>query len=160
VKKAKAKYRLTQQSIWVATKRGCTTGYGATPEKAYADAVERHNKQQATTQALIKLSNVPQGLLRRAIEAELFAEYMFAEYYKRPSYSHMKNEDYLSTIGHAGYAAFLRELQAAREEAVMKLERFMNARKRGVPPPFKSNLYEKTFSRLLEDIKLLLAKTP
>lgn len=46
MKKPQQKYRLVQAQLWTAARRGSATGYGATPEKAYDDAMARRNRSQ------------------------------------------------------------------------------------------------------------------
>jgi len=38
------KYRVTQERVWVAKKKGCATGYGTTPRDAYRNASKKNKK--------------------------------------------------------------------------------------------------------------------
>lgn len=41
-----SKYKLVKETLWVARKPGCFTGYGTTPKKAFADAEKKAKKKK------------------------------------------------------------------------------------------------------------------
>lgn len=47
-----SKYKLAKETLWIARKPGCFTGYGETPKKAFANAEKRESKRYADIKQL------------------------------------------------------------------------------------------------------------